>query len=64
MPKFNLDEWWAANVDPEISPLDNMYKQITQEAIDKVKEIYGIKKEEEMEEDSIDLENLDLSDLL
>ena len=66
MSSFNLDEWWDKNVDPEISPLDNMYKQITREAIDAALKSYNIDpvKIKQMEDDSIDLDTIDLSDVL
>lgn len=66
MSSFNLDEWWDKNVDPEISPLDNMYKQITREAIDAALKSYNIDpvKIKQMEDDAIDLDTIDLSDVL
>lgn len=66
MSSFNLDEWWDKNVDPDISPLDNMYKQITREAIAAALKSYNIDpiKIEQMEEDSIDLGSIDLSAVL
>lgn len=66
MSSFNLDDWWDKNVDPEISPLDNMYKQITREAIDAALKSYNIDpvKIKQMEDDSIDLDTIDLSDVL
>ncbi len=66
MSSFNLDDWWDKNVDPEISPLDNMYKQITREAIDAALKSYNIDpvKIKQMEDDAIDLDTIDLSDVL
>lgn len=66
MSSFNLDDWWDKNVDPEISPLDNMYKQITREAIDAALKSYNIDpvKIKQMEDDAIDIDTIDLSDVL
>jgi len=61
MAKFNLDEWWDKNVDPNISLLDGMYKEITQDAINEVMKIHHIK---ELDEDYVDLDDIDLSDVL
>lgn len=64
--KFNLDEWWDKNVDPELSALDLMYKEITKEVLEEVIKIYdmNIKIEEKQKEDDIDLEDLDLSSII
>lgn len=66
MSSFNLDEWWNKNVDPDRTVLDSMYKEITQEAITAALKSYGIDpvKEKQMEKDSIDLDDIDLSDVL
>jgi hypothetical protein len=66
MPSFNLDDWWDKNVDPDISPLDNMYKQITQEAIAAALKSYNIDpvKIQQMENDSLDLSDIDVSAVL
>jgi hypothetical protein len=61
MAKFNLDEWWAKNVDPNISLLDGMYKEITQEAIAEVLRLHKIIEEDE---NALDFDDVDLSDVL
>jgi glucose-6-phosphate dehydrogenase assembly protein OpcA len=66
MEAFDLDTWWNKNVDPNLSLLDKMYKEITQEAIAEALKFYNFKheKEEKMEKDAIDLGDLDLSAVL
>lgn len=66
MPSFNLDAWWNKNVDPNMSVLDNMYKEITREAVAEALKSYGIDqvKEEQLEKDSIDVDDIDLSDVI
>lgn len=61
MAKFNLDEWWAKNVDPELTPLDSMYKEITQEAIAEVLKLHKIIEEDE---DAMNFDDIDMSDVL
>lgn len=61
MPKFNLDSWWNKNVDPDLTPLDQMYKQVTRDAIDEALKLHKIKEEDE---DALDLDDLDISDVL
>lgn len=67
MPSFNLDAWWDKNVDPNLSVLDNMYKEITREAIEEVMKLQGLEikfEEEKRKEDDIDLGEIDLSAVL
>ncbi len=67
MPSFNLDAWWDKNVDPNMSVLDNMYKEITREAIQEVMKLQGLEinfEEENKKEDEIDLDDIDLSAVL
>jgi hypothetical protein len=61
MPKFNLDVWWDKNVDPNLTPLDQMYKEITQEAVVEVLRLHKIIEEDE---DALDLDDIDMSDVL
>ena len=60
MKKFNLDAWWSANVDPNISPLDQIYKKIPEDALNAVITHYNIKNIIE----SDDMSCIDLSDIL
>ena len=60
MKKFNLDAWWSANVDPNISPLDQIYKKITEDALEAAAAHYNIENTIESE----DMSSIDLSDIL
>lgn len=64
MASFDLDAWWEENVDPEMSLLDKMYKEITQEAIAAALKFHKVDVKEQMERDSIDIGALDFSDVL
>jgi hypothetical protein len=66
MAFFDFDRWWNENVDPELSILDQMYKEITKDAIDAALKFYNLKVEqaERMEKEAIDLDDIDLSDVL
>lgn len=64
MASFDLDGWWNENVDPEMSPLDKMYKEITQEAIVAAMKFHKVDVKEQMERDSLDIDALDFSDVL
>ena len=66
MLSFNLDEWWDKNVDPDLSVLDQMYKEITKNAIEDVIKIHemNIEIERRKKENDINLNDLDLSEVL
>jgi len=66
MAIFNFDKWWLEHVGPEDNVMDKVYKDFAKEAIDAAIEFYGLnaRVREEMENDSIDLDTLDLSDVL
>lgn len=66
MSKFDLNAWWDEHVDPEKTPLDDMYKKITEDAIEAMIDHYGIRNEinEKIDPEGIDVDDLDLSSFL
>lgn len=66
MPSFNLDEWWDKNVDPNLTILDQMYKEITKDAIEEVIKIHqmDIEIKRKKEENDIDVDEIDFSSVL
>lgn len=66
MPSFSLDEWWNKNVDPDLTVLDQMYKEITKDAIDEVIKIHqmNIEIKRKKEENDIDVDEIDFSSVL
>lgn len=66
MSSFNLDEWWDKNVDPNLTVLDQMYKEITKDAIDEVIKIHqmDIEIKRKKEENDIDVDDIDFSSVL
>lgn len=66
MNEFDFDKWWLENVGPIENVMDRVYQEITKDAIKAALKFYGLKieKEQQMEKDVIDMENLDLSAVL
>lgn len=66
MNEFDFDKWWLENVGPIENVMDMVYQEITKDAIEAALKFYNLKieKERKMEEESLDMENLDLSEVL
>ena len=66
MAVFDFDTWWLEHVGPEDNVMDIVYKKITKDAIEDALKFYGmdVKVAEERENESIDMDEIDMSDVL